>query len=136
MVDVICVDPKYVQTVWPEVKHFIRAAYDTGIGDDTFEDIERKVLDGDFLVWVAFDDQIKAVCITNLIISGRKKLCILTAAAGQDCCWAECIKPIENYARNEGCDAVRLYGRRGWKRIFKDYCEPWVALEKKLENAR
>ena len=44
------------------------------------------------------------------------------------------IGTIEQFARAEGCARVRMQGRRGWRRVFKDYSEPFITLEKNLER--
>jgi hypothetical protein len=39
---------------------------------------------------------------------------------------------IEQYAKDEGCSAIRLYGRKGWERVLDGYKVEHVILEKAL----
>ena len=131
----VCVDPKRINEVWPHVSHFIKDAYASGIGDETFEIIEAEILKGEALLWLAGDDQIIfAAAATRISIFPTKKVCSVLAVSGQEMDeWAtECLLGIEAYAKEEKCDVVRLCGRQGWKRMFKDYSEPWIILEKRL----
>ena len=136
LAEIVCINPEHVKLVWPAASHFIKRVYERGVADDDFEDIEAKLFDGSSLLWLYLDTVVKAACVTELVFSGRKKLCIVLAAGADECDWNAAIKPIEEYAKEEGCEAVRMYGRKGWRRIFKDYDEAWVALEKRLNNGQ
>jgi len=46
--------------------------------------------------------------------------------------WAHLKDAIEDYARAQGCTRVRMSGRSGWARVFRDYRQPYVTLEKML----
>ena len=35
--------------------------------------------------------------------------------------WLHLLDGIEAFARAEGCDAMRIIGRKGWARVLKDY---------------
>ena len=39
---------------------------------------------------------------------------------------------IEAYAKAEGCACVRIYGRKGWARVLKDYQVEQIVLERQL----
>jgi hypothetical protein len=39
---------------------------------------------------------------------------------------------IENYARAEGCEAMRIFGRPGWSRVLPDYKIIGHITERKL----
>src|SRR5450756_2842104 len=62
----ICIDPAHVARVWPLVSHLIRAAMRKGRISE-FADVERAVLDGQQLLWVAADRRaIWAAAVTQL----------------------------------------------------------------------
>ena len=127
-VDLICVDPARVSEFWPFAKWLIKAAIDrTNLSD--FADIERQVLAGEQLLWLAWSDRIEAAATTHL----SRNICTLTACSGQNRKrWLSLFARIENYAKEEGCAAMRIYGRRGWERVLDGYHVEHVVLEKEL----
>jgi hypothetical protein len=40
------------------------------------------------------------------------------------------LEGLESHAKAEGCAAMRVYGRRGWGKLLKDYRVTRVLLEK------
>lgn len=131
-VELICVAPDLVQRTWPYVEHLIKGAVEK-CGDWTLEDVKRGLDSRTCLLWVTFDGrEIPAAAVTMLQQVPRGLICLAVACGGQDDDWPERFRPIEDYARNEGCFATRIRGRPGWSRLFKDYKMEWVSLEKRL----
>lgn len=106
----------------------IRAAIErTGLSE--FEDIEKQVLAGEQLLWLAWSDRIEAAATTHL----SRDICTLTACSGhQRERWLPLFEAIEQYAKNEGAKAMRIYGRKGWERVLDGYRTEYVILEKGL----
>jgi hypothetical protein len=129
MMDLVCVDPTRIDEIWPHAKHLIKAAIDaTELSD--FRDIERAVLDGDQLLWLAWDGHAIMAAATTQLLKG---VCVLTACSGHHReRWLPLFAQIEKYAQNEGCSTMRLYGRKGWERVLQDYRIEHVVLEKRL----
>ena len=127
-VDLLCVNPHDVQKVWPLASGLIRAAIErTELSD--FEDIERDVLAGNQLLWLAISDHVEAAATTHL----SRGVCTLTACSGhQRERWLPLFVRIEKYAKDEGCRAMRIYGRPGWERVLDGYRREYVILEKAL----
>jgi len=102
----------------------------------TFAQIEHDVLSGQALLWLVWQAPvIKAAAVTQLVRSERSKVCMIVACGGEGMAlWLPPNGKIECYARDEGCDAVRILGRKGWTRVLKDYRAPRVVLEKRLET--
>ena len=46
--------------------------------------------------------------------------------------WLHLLDRHREFARAEGCDAMRIIGRKGWARVLKDYRAKRVILEKEL----
>ncbi len=118
--ELVCVDPKRVQEIWPHVAPLLKAAC-TRTNLNAFADIESDILAGRSLLWIAWDGQaIEAAAATILINSEIGKVCIITVCSGNEMCrWLRLIGEIENYAREEGCARVRIFGRKGWLRALK-----------------
>lgn len=127
-VDLLCVNPNDVHKTWPLARDLIRAAIErTDLSD--MEDIERDVLAGDQLLWLAISDRVEAAATTHL----SRGVCTLTACSGhQRERWLPLFARIEKYAKDEGCHTMRIYGRRGWERVLDGYKVEHVILEKAL----
>ena len=129
----VCVDPRRVHEIWPHVCSLLKAAC-CRTGLNAFSDIEADVLAGRSLLWVAWNGHgIEAAAATILINSEIGKVCIITACGGSGMKhWLPLIRRIEDYARNEGCARVRIYGRKGWLRVLEGYEQKHVIMDKPL----
>ena len=127
-VDLICVPPNEVEKIWEYAGGMIRAAIErTDLSD--FADIEKDVLAGDQLLWLAISDHIEAAATTHL----SRGVCTLTACSGHHReRWLPLFARIEKYAKDEGCSTMRIYGRKGWERVLDGYHVEHVVLEKDL----
>ena len=129
----VCVAPNQIAAFWRHASPLIAAAYETGIGDDTMDTIRRDLETGDALLWIVWDGTMLAAVTTKLLQTAARRICLITSCAGREMArWIHLISGIENYARREDCDAVRVMGRPGWKAMLPDYREPWVFLQKDL----
>ena len=129
MPDLVCVDPKRIDEIWPHAKHLIRSAIEkTNLS--SFDDLERDVLDGKQLLWLAVDGALILAAATTQLV---RPVCILTACAGENReRWLPLFGAIETYAKNEGCRTMRIFGRKGWERVLDGYHVEHVILEKAL----
>jgi len=118
--------------MWPHVRDLIRAAVErTGLS--SFADIEADVLTGNQLVWIAWDGKEILAAATTQLTKPLSKVCTLTACSGYDReQWLPLFAQIEQYAANEGCTKMRIYGRKGWERVLDGYRVEHVILEKGL----
>jgi hypothetical protein len=135
--ELICVDPVRVHEIWPLAEPLLsRAIARTGLS--AFCDVEREILCGNALLWLAVEGEgskiaILAAASTRLQQTDAEKVCVITACAGKDMPrWLGLIAHIEEFARNEGCNCVRIYGRKGWRRALDGYEQRHVILDKEL----
>jgi hypothetical protein len=129
----ICVEPKKVDLIWPEVSHWIRRAMERGdLG--TFAQLEDDVLAGRALLWLSWHHpKIVGATVTQIGRTEKSKVCTILACVGFCIAhWIDGITKIEEYAKAEGCDAMRVMGRKGWARLLPDYSTSKVILEKRL----
>lgn len=128
----LCVDPAHVAKIWPMVTHLIREAMERGGGDYT--EVEAATLSGEKLLWLAVDEQaIWAAAVTGLHVEKAHKFCCIWACGGKERTrWLDMESLIEKYAKDEGCQSMRIYGRRGWAKEFPDYKLKQIMLEKVL----
>lgn len=130
-VETICVDPARVNEVWPHVRHFIAAAVKR-CPNCTEHDI-AKALTFDALLWVRTDGEaIYGAGVTQLTRGALGLTCDVMAYGGPCDDWPAAFAPIERYARDEGCAAIKIEGREGWRRVFRDYDLASITLMKRL----
>jgi hypothetical protein len=136
--ELLCVDPDLIDKIWPHVKHFVKRAIERSMSDYTLDYVYRKLLLGESLLWIEAEGKdILAAATTEIcgVLDTNKRVCVITTMGGKTSdMFLHHLSKIEQYAREEKCELVRLYGRPGWARVLSDhgYKEPWVALEKSL----
>lgn len=129
----ICIDPEHVRSIWPLTAPLLRrATVETGLS--AFATIERDILVGTSLLWVAWNGSvIEAAASTSLQQTDAGKVCIITACAGTGMKrWLPLIRGIEAYAQAEGCRCVRIFGRKGWTRALEGYEQTYAIIDKCL----
>jgi hypothetical protein len=130
--ELLCINPAIVGRIWPLARGLIKSAMDrTRLSD--FGRVESEVLAGLQLLWLAKGDDIEAAAVTQLTTIGDRKFCIVVACGGRNRArWLPLLEKIEAYAREEGCKAMRIGGRRGWERVLDRYRLKYVTLERDL----
>lgn len=100
----------------------------------SFSSVESDVLSGNALLWLVWDDPVVlAAVVTQLIVKDDRKICVIMACGGEDAQkWVHLIQKIEAYARAEGCESVKIIGRKGWMRLLPDYSAEKIMFEKRL----
>ena len=131
--EAVPVDPKRAHEIWPTVAPLIREAMARAAMSE-FATVEHNIRNGDALLWLAWDgEQIRAAAVTELHRINGRKFCLIVACGGREReRWLSLISDLEQFARDEGCDAMRICGRRGWTRVLPDYRATRVILEKEL----
>lgn len=121
-----------VGDLWPIVRPLVsRAPVKTDLG--SVSELDTDALSGRALLWIVYGDGIEAAVVTRLDITERSKVCTILACAGTVQDSLHLLDGIERYAVAEGCNSVRLYGRKGWKRALPGYREIGVIMERKLK---
>ncbi len=130
----LCVDPAKIDEIWPHVSSLLAKAFENTRADSTLESIEATLRRGLTLLWIVWaSEQIVAAATTELWVTPARKACVITCCAGAELeTWKGFMADFERYARDEGCDVIRIFGRPDWKCIFLDFYEPWLTLEKAL----
>jgi hypothetical protein len=130
----VCINPEHVREIWPLAVRLLKEAIrNTGLS--AFATIERDILDGLSLLWIAWNGQdIEAAAATSLQQTEAGKVCVITACAGADMTrWLPLIRGIEAYAQAEGCHCVRIFGRKGWARVLDGYEQTYAIIDKRLK---
>lgn len=102
-------------------------------GDWSETAIFEMLLTGRALLWVRTDGEtLSGAGVTQLIEARHGLTCNVVAYGGSCNDWQAAFAPIEEYAAAEGCAAIRVQGRDGWKRVLPGYSLEWITLEKRL----
>jgi hypothetical protein len=99
-----------------------------------YDTLERKLWRGQALAWIVWNGaRVCAAVVTSISVVNGRKLCAIVACAGeQRTRWLPLIEQFEKYARDQGCAATVIIGRRGWQRVLKNYQPKAVILERAL----
>ena len=92
---------------------------------------------GYYTLWLVFEDQdVEAYVTTQIWSTSKTSVCEINACCGSMGAGYAILKyelpVIEEWARERGCKYMYIRGRRGWKRMLKDYEEQLVILTKEL----
>lgn len=113
-------------------KKWIESALEYSGGTHTFDDIVAGVYSGHMQFWPAEN----GCAITEVITFPRRKVLHVFLAAGEMNQIVDMDESAEQFARANGCNAMTIAGRRGWKKVLaeKGYKESYTALIKELNN--
>jgi len=123
-------DNEELVVMWGQLEPKIQLALEHGTNESSTYDLLIECLSYNAQCWVHEN----AVAITRFINYNQyKQLQIVTTT---DDNWFEhgfeCLKTFEQFAKDCDCRSVAIWGRPGWKRILKDYHEPYTILVKEL----
>lgn len=110
------------------VKERIADALVYGNGEYELTDILKALLDRDMQLWI--DESTAAV--TTIIRYPRKTTCLILAAGGDLDVLRRDLPLVEAWAKENGCDAMEVMGRKGWLRALPDYEQAQVHVRKDL----
>lgn len=131
-VETVCVAPDRVAAFWPHVRGFIEAAI-IRCGDWSEAAVLDLLMTERGLLWIRTDGEaVSGAGVTQLIEARHGLTCTVVVYGGACDDWNAAFAPIEAYAAAEGCAAIRIQGREGWKRVFPGYGLEWITLEKRL----
>tara|TARA_Y100001963_G_scaffold139488_1_gene205373 strand:- start:121 stop:531 length:411 start_codon:yes stop_codon:yes gene_type:complete len=129
---------KYFHLVWDSAReHLLRFEKRTGC-PFTVDEIGEAVLNEEQQLWILVDEEekITGAIVTQVLGYPRGKSLEIMACAGKDMddYLYDSMSMFEDFARTNGCDSIRLEGRRGWSKILKPYGfeEAAVVLERKI----
>jgi hypothetical protein len=133
-VKLICVPPWQAHEFLQLAYRHIEAAIER-VGLSDLHVTVSDVLSGRSLLWLAVEDHglVLGAGVTAIEQAPNGKVCVIVAWGSDE--QSRCdplLSTIEQFARDEGCVAVRLYGRTGWQRRLADYRVKAVIMERSL----
>lgn len=105
-------------------------------GQQTLGSVFQALDRGQYQLWTIIGPGglVYAAMVTEILqYVGGAKTCMLLLLGGTEMRrWIHLIEEVEQWAREEGCSQLEIHGRRGWKRMLKQYTQPFIVLRKEL----
>lgn len=121
---------------WPRVLPLIEGACERSGGVHGPESFYMECETGKAQLWVAVDDEVRAVFVTAIVKTPKRTIAEVRVATGEgrEDWEMRFMDVFEAWARENGADRTRLIAREGWKRVMKPrgYVPLHVILEKDL----
>jgi len=131
LAELIAIPSGEVAETWPLCAGFIESGLKGS--ETTASDLYDRCVSGDALLWFAWSDHLEAAAVTAVIDTPTGWKCVVVSAGGKNMTrWLGLLDEIEAKAKENGCNGMRLYGRKGWMRMLKDYRLSRVILDKDL----
>ena len=111
------VAPERLPELWPKVAPFIKDALAFNPGDLGLADIAELVMRGRMQLWVL--GNVRAACVTELVVYPRRKVCRLVTFAGDLKRARRLEEQMAAWATSQGATQLEIIGRRGWARTLK-----------------
>lgn len=115
--DLRCYISEEIPYVWDQIAPLIEIALDSSVNSNySLADILEGLCNKSMQLWVYRD--FKAVMITTIgVISGVKHLRYLTMGGEGMATWIKYLPLVEEWAKDEGCEEAKIYGRIGWAKM-------------------
>lgn len=128
------VRPEEVSALWDLIWPLLKPAAKRAQGGWSEQSIRDAIASGDAQLWASWDGKIGAVAMTQIIISGDKKLCSIPLLGGKSRAnWLHYEPQVCEWAKAQGCVALEGYARPGWLRVLHGgwrHC--WTVIRKDI----
>lgn len=131
------VDIKDVQYVWPKVEPMLDKVCQRSQGELLAKDYLPYIMDGDMQLWLALDeDKIVISMVTQFIHYPQKKILRVIAISGEKFLEAHenFNDMFESFAIDNGCTALELWGRKGWKKMLPEWNDSYIVYTKEIKE--
>ena len=107
-----------------QIREWLQPALDRG-GTHAIEDIEKEVATGHMQLWVGE----RGAAVTQILDFPRKKVLHVFLAGGEMDQITDFQESAWIWGQSQGCTAMTLSGRLGWKRVLRDWTAKSVEME-------
>ena len=121
-----------IDSIWDDVKGYIAETNDEILNEN---DVYEWLKTGFYTLWIATprdSNKILGTMTLEYASYPRHNMCRIVSIAGEMKDWIDDIYILENWAKAQGCHFLGLYGRKGWKKVLKEYDEHCILFRKKL----
>lgn len=132
MVELVQIPADEVDGVWNLAEPILSAVIRRG-GDIQNEAMKQSLISKARQLWFVWSDHLHGLVVTEIAETPRGKIANIVALGGTDLkSWIHLSEHLEIWARNEGCRAMEIIGRKGWARALPDYDVTQYVLTKRL----
>lgn len=126
---------EYRRKHWDKIEAKIDQALVHGTGEHSASDIYDGLEEGEFLLWGGLTgDKLHSIAIINLLYFPRKKILniMVSACDNVEVFLGEFMHQLQEFAKENECEAIRVHGRKGWMKVLEKYGfeQPYTILEK------
>ena len=128
--------PEDVAYVWEEVVPLLARVAPHTEGEMEPDDYIEPLTHGDMQLWVVVENKrVNAALVTQIIPYPQKRILRLISLAGdnfQDI--KDFLEMVEVFALKNGCTALEMWGRKGWKKLLSDWKDSYIVFTKDLKT--
>ena len=123
-----------IEEIWPQIEPFIKKVLQKIDLCYTVEDIKSALCKRKMQLWTSHaGKQIYGICITQILIHPQYKFLEIVLLSGEGLKnYFHHFDTIESWAKEQGCQKIKLVGRKGWAKKLPDYKQKLIKLEKDL----
>lgn len=122
---IIQLEPSDVLAAPAVCAQHIQSALDQGHAEEDLSVLAEQVFKGLKQMWVCLPDDaedlnnVSTTLLTELIQYPGRKICEISYLGGDYLADLDQLETIEDWAKNNDCDSMRVVGRDGWQRVLK-----------------
>jgi len=111
-----------VEAWWPLVEEYLIAALEYSLGEYSITDIKNACISKNMQLWVKLGKETKGAFVTKIAKYPQKNLLIVILLGGDEFQeWRDEADALLNaFGKQNNCEYVELFGRKGWGKMLKD----------------
>ena len=111
-----------VEVWWPLVEEYLIAALKHGLGEYSTSDIKSACKSKNMQLWVKIGKDVEGAFVTKISKYPQKNiLCVLLLGGKEFMRWRDEADALLNaFGKQNNCEYVELFGRKGWGKMLKD----------------
>ena len=111
-----------VEVWWPLVEEYLNTALEYSLGEYSIDDIKNACISKNMQLWVKISKQAKGAFVTKIAKYPQKNLLIVILLGGDEFQeWRDEADALLNaFGKQNNCEYVELFGRKGWGKMLKD----------------
>ena len=111
-----------VEAWWPLVEEYLNTALEYSLGEYSITDIKNACISKNMQLWVKIGKQAKGAFVTKIAKYPQKNLLIVILLGGDEFQeWRDEADALLNaFGKENNCEYVELFGRKGWGKMLKD----------------
>ena len=111
-----------VEAWWPLVEEYLNTALEYSLGEYSITDIKNACISKNMQLWVKLGKETKGAFVTKIAKYPQKNLLIVILLGGDEFQeWRDEADALLNaFGKQNNCEYVELFGRKGWGKMLKD----------------